>query len=105
MAAYIKREDAIKVVNGQSAFTMSRKEVIDQISAIPTADVAQVVHGRWVNIMLCNNGERMIATCSHCKDRGDARTAMTEFGLWEVDSPHCPNCGAKMDGGKGDASD
>lgn len=45
-----------------------------------------------------NEGERMIATCSHCRDRGEVRSIRTEFGIWEIDSPRCPNCGAKMDG-------
>lgn len=72
--------------------------VKSMVSKAPAVDAVPVVHARWVNIMLCNGGERTIATCSRCKDRGDVRTAMTEFGLWEIDSPHCPNCGAKMDG-------
>lgn len=34
MAEYIKREDAIKVINGQSVLTMSRKRIIDQINVV-----------------------------------------------------------------------
>ena len=58
--------------------------------------VAPVIYGRWINITRFNDGERIIATCSHCKDRGDIRTIRTEFGIWEIDSPYCPHCGAKM---------
>ena len=58
--------------------------------------VAPVAYGRWINITRFNDGERIIATCSHCKDRGDIRTIRTELGLWESNSPYCPNCGAKM---------
>ena len=62
----------------------------------PAADVAPVIYGKWINITRFNDGERIIATCSRCKDRGDIRTIRTEFGIWEIDSPYCPNCGAKM---------
>ena len=58
--------------------------------------VAPVRYGQWINITRFNDGERIIATCSCCKDRGDIRTIRTEFGIWEIDSPYCPNCGAKM---------
>ena len=58
--------------------------------------VAPVIYGRWINITRFNDGEHIIATCSHCKDRGDIRTIRTEFGIWEIDSPYCPHCGAKM---------
>lgn len=64
----------------------------------PAADVSPVVRGKWVHITRYNDGERMIATCSRCRDRGEVRSIRTEFGIWEIDSPRCPNCGAKMDG-------
>ncbi len=47
----------------------------------PTADVAPVVHGRWVY------GEFDIPHCSECGN--DVMPNMI--------SPYCPNCGAKMD--------
>ena len=43
MAEYIEREAAIRVVSGQSSFTMTRSSLIDSISNIPAADVAPVV--------------------------------------------------------------
>lgn len=46
MAEYIDRVDAIKAVNGQNAFTMTRSALLDVLNSIPTADVAPVVHGR-----------------------------------------------------------
>lgn len=69
------------------------------------ADVAPVIHGRWLDIKRYNDSERVIATCSRCKERGELRTVRTEFGVWEIDSPYCPNCGAKMDGGTNNATD
>ena len=46
------------------------------------ADVAKVVHGRWIP---CENGGY---NCSNC----DRRVAFL------VHNRYCPNCGAKMDG-------
>lgn len=56
----------------------------------PAADVAPVVHGRWID-----KGE--YAVCMECGGRSGTQydgvesiPLMTQF---------CPNCGAKMDGG------
>ena len=99
MAEYIEREDAIRVVNGQSSLTMTRSSLIDSISKRPAADVAPVRHGRWIGC----NGEivdwdennpgcpRHSCFCSICKSW---LTASDEF---PVIAYFCPNCGAKMD--------
>lgn len=96
MAEYIKREDAIKVVNGQSVLTMSRKRIIDQINVIPAADVAPVVHGRWDDIP---NTYMSVAS----KDgtyHGNATSCSVchEVNPNAYKTNYCPNCGAKMDG-------
>ena len=54
------------------------------IMSIPSADVAPVRHGRWIE---CNYG--LTFACSECK-------YPTEYNLTD----YCPNCGAKMDGDK-----
>jgi len=47
---------------------------VSDIDNIPAADVAPVVHGRWVDV-----------TCTNC-------------GQVDFSKPnYCPNCGAKMD--------
>lgn len=92
MAEYIKREAAIRVVNGKSSLTMTRSGLIDSISSLPAADVAPVVHARWIT----RSDKGIISMthpymCSRC---------------WRVEmnkEPYC-NCGAKMDGGDGNAS-
>lgn len=43
MAEYITRSDAIKAVNGQNAFTMTRGALIDALNDIPAVDVVPVV--------------------------------------------------------------
>ena len=85
MAEYIEREAAIHVVNGQNSFTMTRSSLIDSISKLPAADVAPVVHARWVEYKI-----PPIICCSNC----DWAT-----GIEEKNFQYCPNCGAKMDEG------
>lgn len=53
-------------------------------ASAPAADVAPVVHGRWIE-----DGS-LIITCSECK-RG--------YNLIAKYTHYCPNCGARMDGG------
>lgn len=90
MAEYIEREAAIRVVNGQSSLTMTRSSLIDSISKLPAADVAPVVHGRWIAL------HDEFCTCSICK--------YPVYLMWDQTN-YCPNCGAKMDGGNGDEVD
>ena len=58
------------------------------LSAIPAADVVEVVHGKWIHL---NDGDW---ECSNCKESfvicvcGKDRT-------WK--HPYFPSCGAKMD--------
>ena len=60
-------------------------KLLQSISDMPAADVAEVVHGRWI---WNEEGEidwEQFYRCSNCGDK--------EY--WE--SNFCPNCGAKMD--------
>ena len=93
MAEYIEREAAIRVVNGQSSLTMTRSSLIDSIGKLPAADVAPVVHGRWVPTKAPFMNE-----CKDCSVCG-YRT------VWGHRYNYCPNCGAKMDGGDNDETD
>lgn len=64
-------------------------EVLDIIADAPAVDVAPVVHGEW---MLKHVGMGHCWECSVCHTNPCIYvTENTKF---------CPNCGAKMDGGK-----
>lgn len=70
------------------------------INALPAADVAPVVHGRWDN-----SGRYTFpsgSTAVRCSECGCALTE-SEYALnnWNF----CPVCGAKMDGGADHAAD
>ena len=82
MDEYIKREEAIEAVKHAWAKGLEPSQYLE---IIPAADVAPVVHGRWVEYQI-----PPIICCSNC----DWAT-----GIEEKNFQHCPNCGAKMDGG------
>ena len=71
------------------------QEILDEIEAIPSADVAPVRHARWVKIY--ENGEPKVEQhqigvfCSKCMNMPKDRF---------TESDYCPNCGAKMDESK-----
>ena len=59
-------------------------KVLREVSDAPAADVAPVVHGRWVCV---DTDTEQFFLCNRCKKK--------EY--WE--SNYCPNCGCRMDGG------
>ena len=91
MTEYIEREAAVKVFNNFDAgradsppFTLlTPEEFAEYLYELPTADVAPVVHGRWVD-----NGipDSMLSGCSVCG-----------FTCGSSSFFYCPICGAKMD--------
>lgn len=79
-------------LDGHSDWGFGRENVRDVIRGVPAADVAPVVHGRWNNM----DGYKTRKVCSECG------WDVPEYGKFYS---YCPNCGAKMDGGNGDAAD
>ncbi len=120
MAEYIKREAAIHAVVKRfwSNSNVSDVELANAIEDVPAADVAPVVHGEWER----HDGhpdDYYHHRCTNCKvdapfdyeyredwDEGmDGEwysLGIIEDGINEHLTPHCPDCGAKMDGGKKD---
>ena len=60
---------------------------IKDVDAIPAADVAPVVHGRWIY-----DKKAQRPYCSVCKGYF--------YGATNSPMSYCPNCGTKMDGDK-----
>ena len=93
MAEYIEREDTINSKpegrnpeqSGKEEYNKGwndcRRYFVQIIESQTAADVAPVVHGRWVY------GEFYIPHCSECGK--DVMPNMI--------SPYCPHCGSKMD--------
>ena len=61
---------------------------VTNIENAPTVDAVEVVHGRWIVLGL--NYYKVLSQCSEC------------CAKYDFQSPYCPNCGAKMDGGNED---
>ena len=103
MAEYVKREYAIDAVLDVYYDTpdidLSGGKFEAAILKIPVADVAPVRHGRWIESSRLYYGAKQYE-CSLCySDKFWKKHGITEK------YPHCPNCGAKMDGGDGDEVD
>ena len=57
------------------------------ISELPAADVVSVKHGEWIYDHWCE------FKCSECGQLSDSKP-------YKGKERYCPNCGARMDGGK-----
>ena len=71
---------------------------IQIINEAPAADVAPVVHGKWLNFY----NDFSCAECDRCGTIFEVTDNETDEGLWnafKLSYKYCPNCGAKMDGG------
>lgn len=81
--------------NLDDAYGQGWDDVLCSIERIPAADVAPVIHGRWLRPHWKNNNY-----CCDCSECGGE--AMHRDYQWNKNGiyPICPNCGAKMDKGK-----
>lgn len=63
----------------------------------PTADVQEVRHGEWTKQYPENalDGVYFCSACFHEQDIANGMITPLDMGFH-----YCPNCGAKMDGGK-----
>ena len=103
MDEYIRREDAIKCIEGQcvdgkmwgndesEGTLIDAYSAIDDLMEIPPADVAPVRHGRWVD--------------NHCTACGMMPMGDEMWKHLDLEPPlfdrfmdYCPSCGCRMDG-------
>lgn len=105
MGEYIEKEATIKRIeavycvgcnsyNGVRCRACGTGDAIDMIEDAPAADVAPVVHGRWSD-----------AGFGELPKHAPYGWACSACGGISFNNEYiyCPNCGAKMDGGDGDA--
>lgn len=88
--AYALIQDAEDVLTFGMLDRINREETIEPDSLRPK--------GRWVDPEWNDMWQSMTATCSHCLERGEVRVRTNEYGMKVINSPCCPNCGAKMEG-------
>lgn len=90
--AYIREqseecEKAFEELGGESGiYADAYNDLAEDFYSIPAADVAPVVHGRWVD-----------GKCSNCGV--DIPTDDAHDAIFENECRFCYYCGAKMDGG------
>ncbi len=81
MKEYIERAAVLKVLEEYYPGVDERLHIVKDITSIPTADVAEVRHGRWID-----------GVCSEC-----GFDAMYYKGIpAQVYTDYCPSCGARM---------
>lgn len=84
MPEYIEREAVVDLITRR----YENPEICTaEINAIPAADVAPVVHGRWEPLEEDWRNQIVGNKCSVCG-----------FGYFGNNLPYCPKCGARMDG-------
>ena len=82
MKEYIERAAVLKVLEEYYPGVDERLHIVKDITSIPTADVAEVRHGSWID-----------GVCSEC-----GFDAMYYKGIpAQVYTDYCPSCGARMD--------
>lgn len=92
MPEYIERGAAIELLHYNADETCSA--VVCDFEAIPAADVAPVVHTRWAHL---GGDEWCCPVCGF---------VITTEGSWDKPTKkYCEDCGARMDGGAGNAAD
>ena len=93
MDEYIKRETAVRMVMAAKWVDGSDGAMaMEIVASAPAADVAPVVHGRWIY-----DKKVQRPYCSVCKGYF--------YGATNSPMSYCPNCGTKMDGGDSDEAD
>lgn len=108
MTEHIKRIDVMKICEQYSQHCFNSNDsqgqdiadrILDDIVAIPTADVQEVKHGYWIEkekgytTNFGGKGKTPYRECSICGWDYPVVTVEQHFKQYK----HCPNCGAKMD--------
>lgn len=115
MAEYIEREalevalnyrlNSLMSENGEyDHYTSGFDEAVTRVEAFPAADVAPVVHGRWIfgKDLPYSWGQipknKYHLYCSECSEQSFNRSEDNDPDF-DVETPYCPACGCCMDGG------
>lgn len=96
MAEYIDRERLKQAIAEDALIALSDWDsslmdlIMLEVEELSAADVAPVVHGRWIERQAPHAMGGVSAKCSACGK-----------SVQYLGNPlnYCPNCGAKMDGG------
>ena len=84
MAEYIKKSDALGVLEHCAMWNRGLNAAYDEMQLVPAADVVEVVHGEWIKPYYNRYGH----PCHVCSVCG--------FHASCLDKNYCASCGAKM---------
>lgn len=95
MARYkdIELLDVVTWESDNEDFDKGVNFVLEKIDSLPTADVAEVKHGEWIEQE--DMGD-VYYTCSQCRNDWTTIDDTPQENFMN----YCPNCGADMRGGK-----
>ena len=93
MSDYIDRQAAIEAVGDIHPLDYNSQAIANRLKSLPSADVAPVRHGRWIDETFSFSRPR----CSVC---GELCIGLHAFSYVLTD--YCPHCGARMDGEQDD---
>lgn len=107
MAEYIEREAILREIERRESLMVGDKLVsVDAMKSFiknrPAADVAPVLHGRWIfgKGLPYSWGKipknKYHLYCSECLEQAFNRSEDNDPDF-DVDTSYCSNCGAKMD--------
>lgn len=98
MTEYIERDalldDISAAVKHRGMGEIIGQTLMRYVKRQPVADVAPVVHARWIHSRYDDCSEQFeLVKCSQCNHEAYAMAFYVRGGNY------CPNCGAMMDGG------
>ena len=81
-----------------------KTETVDVLPDVQFVDAVPVVHGEWLDANYDDEIKfgRHLYFCSVCNKHADSFVGGTEDWWCSRKPNYCPNCGARMDGGKND---
>lgn len=93
MADYINRDSVLNTIHRFRGYIDEDMEwrMKFAINKIPSADVVEVKHGKWISNGESDSNGNAQYECSNCH-AGDEHVV-------NVEVPYCWKCGARMDGG------
>ena len=100
MSTYIRAVVAAKAIEEKYGIPLG--DLVDTFADIPAVDVATVQHGRWEfgkdlpDSFGSINKNKYHLYCSECRNQAFNKTVDNDPDF-DVDTPFCPWCGAKMD--------
>ena len=90
MARYIEDTEVKLMILRRGWMSEKQLAESDVVNNLPTADVAEVRHGRWIYTGV--RGRFPVCRCSECGALENA-----DWAVIQNEADYCPHCGARMD--------